>query len=500
MVEQKIENIKEMVITNNIPFTFPKIDSAKGDMLIIGNFNGICGDYHWDGRNLGGFFDGSFFHEDNLWTIVETLNKGHRIVLASSKDTIKYFQNVIYCLMDLGAFGFDLNDKQKKKVFNRILPIDTTDIYVYTYKKYNATTSGRRESATNNIDRVVLNKIYKQIDKMKFDVVIQNPPDNGSLHLDFLEKGLDVLTETGKMVIIEPATWLINIRKNGRAKRYDAIKQRIDGHIESVVIENLNKEFNTTMYVPFAITTIDMSKTFDTIDFTCCGETRKVKSVYDCNLVGEYATIWSILEKVQSFGNMMKAHITDKRIEKDTYYIGFQKDCQTVLCQMETERVGMNYETSDIWYKTLNGEIETRYISSMLHRFSEEISKTPYCKLDKGKKLTENMGWNVYGDETELQNWKYFVLNNKLPLFLSFCFIYDMHLNNLDDFLPWLVDKQYTDDEINKLFSFTDEEIKLIDTTIKKYERNSPWFKRYMCGRDAVSDEEVNNFIAEISK
>ena len=44
------------------------------------------------------------------------------------------------------------------------------------------------------------------------------------------------------------------------------------------------------------------------------------------------------------------------------------------------------------------------------------------------------------------------------------------------------------------------EEIKLIDTTIKKYERNSPWFKRYMCGKDAVTDEEVNNFIAEISK
>ena len=496
MEEQKI---KEIVITDNISFTFPKIETSKGDMLIIGNFNGICGEFNWDKRGMGNFFDGGFINE-NVFTIAETLKNGHRIVLASSKETIKYFQRVVFCLMDMGTFGEYLTDKQKKRIFNRVWAIDTTDIYTYTYKKYNATTSKRRESATDNIDKVVLNKIYKRIEKMKFDVVIQNPPYNGSLHLDFLEKGLDVLTETGKMVIIEPATWLINIRKNGRAKRYDAIKQRIDGHIESVVIENLNKEFNTTMYVPFAITTIDMSKTFDTIDFSCCGETRKVKSVYDCNLVGEYATIWSILEKVQSFGNMMKEHITDKRIEKDTYYIGFQKDCQTVLCQMETERVGMNYETSDIWYKTLNGEIETRYISSMLHRFSEEISKTPYCKLDKGKKLTENMGWNVYGDETELQNWKYFVLNNKLPLFLSFCFIYDMHLNNLDDFLPWLVDKQYTDDEINKLFGFTDEEIKLIETTIKKYERNSPWFKRYMCGKDSATDEEVNNFIAEISK
>ena len=67
--------------------------------------------------------------------------------------------------------------------------------------------------------------------------------------------------------------------------------------------------------------------------------------------------------------------------------------------------------------------------------------------------------------------------------------------NHLKDFLPFLVKKKYTDEEINEMFGFTDEEIALIDRTIKKYERNSPWFKRYMCGPDSVSDEEVNNFI-----
>ena len=32
-------------------------------------------------------------------------------------------------------------------------------------------------------------------------------------------------------------------------------------------------------------------------------------------------------------------------------------------------------------------------------------------------------------------------------------------------------------------------------TTLKKYERNSPWFKRYMCGSNTVTKEEVNDFI-----
>lgn len=502
MVEQKNENIKEIVITNNIPFTFPKIDSAKGDMLIIGNFNGICGDFQWNGRNINGFFDGSFFHEDNLWSIVETLNQGHRIVLASSKNTIKYFKNVVYCLMDLGAFGLDLTTKQKKRIFNRIWAIDTTDIYTYTYKKYNATTSGRRESATDNIDKVVLNKIYKRIDKMKFDVVIQNPPYNGSLHLDFFNKGLDVLTETGKMVIIEPATWLINVRKNGKAKTYDAIKQRINGHIESVVIENLNKEFNTGLYVPFAITTIDMSKTFDTIDYTCCGEHKVVKSVYDCNLVGSYNTIWSIFEKVQSFGNKMYSHITNKELDPIYYYTKFAEIIGCGGCIVSDPHNGFSYESDAMYSLCKNGEYMWSYTSSAFANKFNEISNTILKRVKRGSTIGELSDKNadcVYGTKEELENWKHFIFNNKLPLFLNIVLTIDQN-NNSKDFLPWLVDKQYTDDEINKLFGFTDEEIKLIDTTIKKYERNSPWFKRYMCGKDAVSDEEVNNFIAEISK
>jgi hypothetical protein len=130
----------------------------------------------------------------------------------------------------------------------------------------------------------------------------------------------------------------------------------------------------------------------------------------------------------------------------------------------------------------------------------ETISnKFPHLCKPNGELSDKICGDCLYGTQTELENWKHFIFNNKLPLFLNIVLTIDQH-NNSKDFLPWLVDKQYTDDEINKLFGLTDEEIKLIDTTIKKYERNSPWFKRYMCGKDAVSDEEVNNFIAEISK
>ena len=100
-------------------------------------------------------------------------------------------------------------------------------------------------------------------DMPKFDFIIQNPPYNKSLHLDFFNKGLDLLSDTGKMVIIEPSTWLIELRQNiaekksSQMKKYIALKERIKGHVSKVVIENFNKEFNVGLYVPCSITYID---------------------------------------------------------------------------------------------------------------------------------------------------------------------------------------------------------------------------------------------------
>lgn len=88
----------------------------------------------------------------------------------------------------------------------------------------------------------------------------------------------------------------------------------------------------------------------------------------------------------------------------------------------------------------------------------------------------------LYGSQQELENWKHFIYNNKLPLFINIVLTIDQH-NNSKNFLPWLVDKKYTDEEINKLFGFTQDEIDLIDATLQKFERNSPWFKRYLCGQ-----------------
>lgn len=354
----------------------------------------------------------------------------------------------------------------------------------------------RNKIAQKHIDDIVTNKIFETIKHMKFDTIIQNPPYKGSLHLDFLEKGLDLLDKNGEMVIIEPATWLIKVRKNGKAKIYDRIKQKIEGHVKSVVIENLNKEFETETQVPFAITTIDMKQTFNTIDFNCCGETKKVKSIYDCNLVGNYATILSILDKVQKYRDVMNDHIWDITTN-GTHHITIMDICSNA-CNANSKSNAT--PDSEGWFiEVSNGFFFKPFIGYGIHP-NYEITDTPQYAFKacgnsvKNKNYSDKHSVQLCGTKSELENWKHFIFNNKLPLFINIVMTINQN-NNSKEFIPWLVDKQYTDDEINEMFGFTEEEIKLIDTTIKKYERNSLWFKRYMCGPDTVTEEEVNDFI-----
>lgn len=319
---------------------------------------------------------------------------------------------------------------------------------------------------------------------MKFDYIIQNPPYAGSLHLDIFDKTLDLLSEKGRMTIIEPATWLINVRKNGKAKKYDAIKERLKGHIYKVVIENLNKEFQVGLYVPCSITYIDMDNTYDEIEFVCCGDKKTVKSLYDCNHIGDSKLLISIFDKINNSKiDIMKNHTTKKEYDdKNLYYLPYM----SIITAH-----GYNSQADII--KTSNGDFYGTFITPCVHK-SKNIPQEHIGKTKAG-----NAEAVTYGTKEELENWKHFVFNNKLPLFINIVMTIDQNNNSLP-FVPWLVDKQYTDDEINKLFGFTDEEIKLINNTVAKYEWHSPFYKRRMCGPTSVSDEEVQRFCDELNK
>lgn len=319
------------------------------------------------------------------------------------------------------------------------------------------------------------------------------------------------------MIIIEPATWLINVRKNGKAKTiYNPLKETLHGKVRKIIIENFNIQFRTDQYMPFAITWIDKTYNSDNIEYTCCGYTKTVKSLYDCNLIGNYDLIWSIFNKIT--GDTVKNHIYEPNKSekvKGNYYIRFAGiigGAGSQLCALfdpkrsncsQSEANNFNFSDSsrDILFDN-NGE-QTKclqnYTSVLYHIYKNYISNVPLKSYDRGKKLTENDAACITGTKEELENWKHFVFNNSLPLFITITTTIDQHNESLP-YVPWLVDKKYTDQEIYEMFNFTDEEIKLIETTIKKYERNSPWFKRYICGAYSVENEEVQKFIEDLNK
>lgn len=311
------------------------------------------------------------------------------------------------------------------------------------------------------------------------------------------------------MVIIEPATWLINVRRTGKAKLYDKIKHRLGKHVYKVVIENYNQEFGVGLYVPFSITYIDLNQEYEKIDFQCFGIHQLVDNIYDCNLIGNYEMIWSILNKIKCFGEnvgYMKDHIYKDgktHINDDTHFVKYGDIISVIGCYMASKNCTTKnpYMVDIMWRNFLN---DKEFISGYSNCYINHVDDELYNELPNSRKrgnysngniqYSDKIAYCLYGTKTELENWKHFVFNNKLPLFISICLIIDQH-NNVKDITPWLVDKQYTDEEIYQLLGITQEEQEFIDKTIKKYERHSPWFRRYMCGRkwkdDEFNDEEI---------
>ena len=140
--------------------------------------------------------------------------------------------------------------------------------------------------------------ILKHNNGRKFDIVLMNPPYSGSLHLKFLDKVIEI---ADNVVSVQPATFLINTRNFGKAiSEYVPLKNKIEGHVKSCEIDNMNNEFKIGNKMLLTIIHIDHKHNYDKIDYTCCGENKEVNSIYDCNLVGNINIIKSILKKISA--------------------------------------------------------------------------------------------------------------------------------------------------------------------------------------------------------
>lgn len=318
------------------------------------------------------------------------------------------------------------------------------------------------------------NEIMEHNNGKKFDIVLMNPPYARDLHIDFLQKAVDICN---KVVIIEPGQWLVQLKENGKYTKEDSktkkLKNQIKGHVKSVELNNYNKELNITNKTVCSITYIDMTNEFDEIEFENITEKKTVKTLEDCNLIGDKQIIDSIFKKCKNYKEHMIDHcINIKKYNdyenKGYWFLPYGNYMINNLGTMQTHRWTNAFHMKTNLIDTLN--------SYFVVLASPKIEELTYNVVPKGIKSGGPKD-SVYGKKKELENWQYFAYHNKLPLFIAICLTIDENNNNRE-YVPWLTDKQYTDEEIYKLLNINKEEQHLIDETIKKFDKDSEFGKR----------------------
>jgi hypothetical protein len=314
-----------------------------------------------------------------------------------------------------------------------------------------------------------------------------NPPYNKDLHLDFLEKSLNICNKT---IIIEPGQWLVQLKENGKytkdSSQAKQIKNKIDGHITSLEFNNYNKELHISNKTVISILAIDMSKKYKSFEFDCCGEKRIAHTINDCNLIGDFSLVSSILKKCKSYKDHMIDHVIDIKKYKDYENKGywFLPYGNYMINSLGSNNGGNSKIFYQNDYKSHAVNVETKfgdfYNSYTIVLATDKKEQLTYDIVPKGEKRGSPRD-STYGTKEQMENWYYFVYNNKLPLFVNICLTIDEH-NNSREYVPWLVDKKYTDEEIYKKLNITKEEQNLIDEVLVKFERKSNWFKQYMLG------------------
>ena len=376
---------------------------------------------------------------------------------------------------DLKRLGWLIKSIQKKVNFTIIGEIEEKEYYLELfntiYNKYNLKAKVKFMTTTNNED--YFEYFNKFNDMPKFDYCIMNPPYAGSLHLDFLDKVTNI---SDKIVIIEPGQWLVQLKENGKYTKENSIsskiKNKIERHVKSVELNNYNRELHIANKTVFSITSIDFTKEYNEIDFECVTEKSKVSSLKDCNLIGEDRLVSSILKKCKNYKDHMIDHCINLKKYKDYEDKGYY------FLRYSNYMLHNLGGVSKCGHFTPASEHKGKLIDTLISYFEVlALNKDlVYNKVPRGVQKN-NISDATFGTKEELENWQYFVYNNKLAVFINICLTIDEH-NNSREYIPWLVDKKYTDEEIYKLLDITEEEQELIDKTIKNFDKDSKFGKR----------------------
>ena len=321
----------------------------------------------------------------------------------------------------------------------------------------------KKEAAKNigiNENKVITysykdNKIIEGEKKMpKFDCVIQNPPYLGTMHLKFLENGFNMLNENGKMLIINPSSWLILLREGKTKQKYDALKEKIGKYVKSVEFFKAQKYFEfISPYVPLELIFIDKTNKNEKIEFKYYENTKKINNLYEINLIGEYSIIKSIENKIK---------------EKTEFYINnFIKKNKGNFYVNLSGLVGNGYMTIEFYDGIIR---KYQNIFNLVNNTTNKITIDPiYAKSQSKNKVIGNIkNYISFETKNEAQNFLDFITKSKLCKYLLITYNIDQHIESTYNLIPWLDwKKNLNDKELYNYFNLDINEITLIEETIE---------------------------------
>ena len=303
----------------------------------------------------------------------------------------------------------------------------------------------------NNLDNDNLEQLIDSID-MKFDCIIMNPPYQKNLHLKILAEAIKHLKDDGVCINLSPVRWLQDpLAKYKKNSDYNKFRQSISEKITSLSVistGNASKIFNTPIRMDLAIYSCSNKGGYDYVKFNTNKLLNKILAKNTGIKTEPYQNSTSIFVPVILInGGHNERHQTD--VDKMSYD----------FCR--NSKYYGKYFVNGI---STNGKTLDECKQSNPHCTNGNVLNWPIVKFNSEQEASN------FVDSTNTDFFK-FVYKTEVR---------DVHVS--PEYLPWMGDavnprtglkgylSEWTDEDFYRYFELTDDEVKVVEDTMKKYE------------------------------
>lgn len=378
------------------------------------------------------------YNSHNRLDVLRMINNGMNI---GQLESSKYINTPTKLINNMLACTDDLEKKQILVLFNaeiveelihsKNVPAANITFGVEEQNQFRATFVNE----TYNVHCIVFpnndgKSIVQSLGKKQWDLGLSNPPYTRGLDLKILQALLDN-SVAKEYIIVHPSTWLLD-QKN-KKPQYILFKSTLANKLKSIDLFNGNDVFNIGLFVPCAITHIDINHDSENINVKYFAKEFQVDSIHD---ITNFGNEWkSIVKPFFTKITAVVANNGDVWSHNEKVVDASKSYCQ-LACIIGNHSKDKNILVKDDFY-------------TMTIRNSSCNKGIRESRLNKPGGHTPTFGFN---SEVERDNFLSY-LNTDFARFCLALYKIGQHLENGElEIIPWIDFTKSWDDE--KLFAY----------------------------------------------